>query len=204
MQVIYGGASAFDALVYGEQHHANQSYFQQQLQNISSTLTDAGRSFFADAHVLYNQFNGSEAMRKIRAAVNAATGLFQPNRVRYVHDLGEMQNAPFVMQRYIMASPVVREKYHSQQIDGYSETYEDMQPGKIGDNHYDYRRVMDGVLREDTEGWYVKFYPDEIYEGDKELSHDEKVDIIGTWDAIEAFLSVAKGEDPTSVWGNKL
>ena len=162
MQIVYGGSDAFDALAYGvDQHPANTNYFQRQIESISNTLTEVGQTFFANTQMLYDQVNNSETMRIARAAVRTAKSLFQPNQILAISDMYQMQTAPVVMQRWIMANPVVRDKYHKQQIDGYSDSYTDMSPGIIGDQHYDYRRVMNGVIQEDNnDSWSVKFFPD--------------------------------------------
>ena len=203
INVVYGGDIAFDSLAYGvDQHPANTSYFQRQIESISNTLTDVGQTFFSNAQNLYQQVNNSETMRIARAALRSTVSLFQPNQILSIFDIHKMQNAPVVMQRWIMANPEARTLYHKQQIDGFSDTYRDVSPGIVGEQHYDYRRVMNGIVQDDTdpEGndtWCVKYYPDELYEGDKELVHDERVDILSTYEILEAFLAIGK-KDPTS------
>lgn len=209
INIIYGGEIGFDALAYGiDQHPANTNYFQQQIQSISNTLTDVGQNFFSNAQTLYQQVNNSETMRIARAALRSTASLFQPNQILSIFDIHKMQNAPLVMQRWIMANPEARTLYHKQQIDGYSDSYQDMFPGVVGEQHYDYRRVMDSVVQDTVdldgnESWCVKYYPDELYEGDKELSHDDKVDILSTYEILEAFLAAGK-EDPTSQYGSMM
>ena len=209
INILQGGDVAFDALVYGvDQHPANASYFQRQIESISNTLTNVGQTFFSNAQQLYQEVNNSETMRIARAAIRSTASLFQPNQILSIFDIHKMQNAPVVMQRWIMANPEARSLFHKQQIDGYSDTYQDASPGIIGEQHYDYRRVMDSVVQDTTdhEGndtWCVKYYPDELYEGDKELSHDDKVDILSTWEVLEMFLKAGK-EDPTSQYGSMM
>lgn len=196
---------AFDAIVYGEKHPANLEFFRQQTQNITSTIQDAGRSFFSNLSELNERFNGSEAMRLGKAAIRAAKSIFQPNIISSIFDIGEMQQAPTVMQRWIMANPTVRELYHNQGCDGYADSYIDYHPDKIGEGHYDFHRATEGMVQIDeaNDAWFVKLYPDDLYEGDKNLSHDEKVDILNTWDIIEMFVNAGKA-DPTSVTNSNL
>lgn len=196
---------AFDAIVYGEKHPANLEFFRQQTQNITSTMQDAGKSFFSNLSELNERFNGSEAMRLGKAAIRAAKSIFQPNIISSIFDIGGMQQAPTVMQRWIMANPTVRELYHNQGCDGYADSYTDHHPGTIGESHYDYRRATEGMVQIDeaNDAWFVKLYPDDLYEGDKNLSHDEKVDIFNTWDIIEMFVNAGK-VDPTSVTNSNL
>ena len=205
MQVIYGGNNVYNAILYGEQHPDNQRYFQRQIESISETLTDIGRSFFANVNDLYEQYNGAEAMRIARAAINNAQSLFRPNVVQSIFTMADMQTAPMVMQRWIMANPVVRDLYHQRRCDGYSDTYKDIYPGDVGDTHYDYRRVMDGVVQTNDEDdtWSVKFYLDELSDGDRDLLADEKVDILNTWEIAEMFIKAGL-KDPTSPWDSDL
>lgn len=203
MQIISGGLDAWNALAYGEQNPNNLNYFKSQLQNIGETLTDFGKQFYADAGKIYDNFNGAAAMQILKNVTRAAKTLFQPNIVRSLFDLTDIQTSSSVMQRWIMANPVVRKMYHEQKCDGFSDSYVDVQPKLIGEEHYDYRRVMDGVVVEDEDGWSFKLYPDEIYDGDKELSHEDKVDIMTTWEIIEHYMKAGE-KDPTSQFNTSL
>jgi hypothetical protein len=107
------------------------------------------------------------------------------------------------MQRWIMAEPTVRELYHDQRCDGFSDTYVDMEPGKVGEEHYDWRRVMSGVVRYDDDTVVAKFYMDDLREGDRELDSWEKISIVGSWEVLKIAVS-QMNEDPTSVFGDKL
>jgi hypothetical protein len=205
-QVIIGGTDEFNALVFGNKHPGTMQFLQrqvEQLPQISQTLTDAGRQFFSTARDLYEKYNGAEAMRLARAALRKAGSVFQKDVVRSIWEMGELQHAPSVMQRWIMANPAVRSMFHEQRCDGYADTYVDVFPGSIGRQHYDYRRVMDGVVEQEEDGFRVSMYLDPLIEGDRDLSTDEKVDILATWQVV-AKLMRADGEDPTSPFGNKL
>jgi hypothetical protein len=117
--------------------------------------------------------------------------------------MGAMQQAPVVMQRWIMAEPTVRTLYHKQECDGFSDTYKDMSPGIVGEQHYDYRRVMDGVIQEDGDSWCAKFYMDDLVEGDTPLIFRDKMDILSTWERVTMYIA-AGDEDPTSTTADKL
>jgi hypothetical protein len=204
LNIVYGGADAFDAVLYGEKNPVNVEYFRSQVNNVSTTLTDIGKQFFANSNALFEQFHGSDAMRLAKAAVRTAKGLFTPNVVCSIFDIGGFQQAPLVMQRWIMANPVVRETYHKQACDGYSGTYVDMHPDDVGEKHYDYRRVMDNVVQDDDEGgWFTKSYIEELIVGDRDLLIREKSDILSTWQIVEMFMKAGL-EDPTSASNNSL
>lgn len=204
MQIIYGGADTWDALAYGEQNPVNLNYFQNQIQNFGNTLTEIGKQFHADAASIYERFNGSEAMQALRNVTKMAKSLFQPNIICNISTLESFQIATPVMQRWIMACPAVREVFNEQRCDGYSDSYVDMNPGTIADSHYDYRRVMDGVVKEtEDDGWSVKFYAEDLHENDRDLLVDEKVDILSTWDSLNYFMQAGL-KDPTNPYGGSL
>jgi len=203
--VSYGGDDEFRAFVYGQNKDPRTlNYLENQLSNISQTLTSAGMNFFADARSIYDRFNGSEAMRLARAAINKAGSVFQTNIIRAIWESSEFQNAPLCMQRYIIAEPSVRKLFNEQRIDGYSDTYVDMHPGTIGESHYDYRQVMNGIVTIDEDGLELtRFFPDELLEGDRELDLSEKADILNSWKHVASLMKFGD-RDATSVWNNKL
>lgn len=204
VQVVYGSSDDFDSLVYGQNHPSTMQYLQNQFQNISQTLTDAGRNFFSNASELYNQFNGADALRAARAATRKVSSIFQRDEIRCIWDLGGLQHAPLTMQRWIMAEPTIRELYQEQRCEGYSGTYTDMHPKTIGENHYDYRRVMHGLMTDTEEAdWKISFFLDELVEGDRVLSLDEQIDITTTWAFVKARAE-AGDRDPTSPADNAL
>jgi hypothetical protein len=208
---MYGGSDTYDALLYGANRHPGTvSYLQNQLNtlsNLSSSFIDAGNSFVERAKEVYNRFNSSEAIRTARAAIRKLGSMFQSNEIMDIWDLGNFQNAPLICQRFIMAEPSVRELYHKQRIDGYSDTYLDVQPGKIGKDHYDYRRAMNGIveeLPEDSEsGWKVTIWAEDLHEGDRDLTLDEQHDVQMLWQRVRAYMKHGK-DDPTSAYGGTL
>lgn len=213
MAALYGGADEFDALVYGHHHPGTSQYLEsniqkvaQQFSNFGNAVTDAGKLFYESAKNLYQRFNDSDAVRAAHAAMSKIRMTYQPDCIRPLRSLHDLQNAPLTMQRYMMAEPVTRALYNQQLCDGYSETYIDIQPGAILDNHYDYRRVMEGLVTECTENPEqdkVTFYMDDLINGDRELTLSEQLDITSTWELMRAFVKEGK-EDPVSSTGGFL
>lgn len=205
INVITGvGNNAFDTLSYPTQNPANLQFIQTNLQNFSQTLNDVGRNFMESARQVYDQINNSEAAHLARVAIRAARGMFSSNHIAPLMTLDELQAAQPTMQRWIMADVTIRELFQKQRCSGYADTYVDVHPGEIGESHYDWRRVMDGVgvIPDDDQPSYFKFYMDELLEGDRTLQACEKNDILDTWDVVKLF--VAGGEDPTDPFGGKL
>lgn len=205
MTIAYGGSNEFDALVYGaERHRGTTEYLKNQFTNMSSVVTEASSGFFNKAREMWDRFNGAEAINSAKAAVRKLGAVFQSNSIRELREIGEIQNAPIAMQRYIMAQPKVRERFHRQRCDGYSDTYVDVFPNDIGEQHYDYRRVMDGVLQYDKEGKaYIVHYIENNQEGEQNLTLTEQVDILNTWDLVASLMEYGE-RDPTSVYNSKL
>lgn len=204
MSYSLGAADSWDAIVYGEPHPSTVSFLQQQVSQFSDTLTNAGRAFMEKSRQAFDFFNSSEAMRFARDAMQRVRGAFETPGIVNLWDLAQMQGASLTMQRWIMANPVVRKMYHEQRCDGYSDTYIDMAPCAIGKDHYDYRRVMDGYMQTTPEGdWKIEHYLESLTEGDRDLMHEEKIDIMLTWSAMDLVLALSQ-DDPTSPVGGSL
>ena len=202
--IMEGDADTFNALAFGEQHPNALQWLQQQAQQVSPLLNSAGQAFMQQARNLYEQVSGSAAIRIARAARRRVSQLFQTSMIRCLQTIGEMQHASSTMQRWIMADPVVRKMYYNQQLDGYSDSYLDVHVGDIGADHYDYRRVMNGIVVDNEDGsWSATTYMDELFEDDRELDLMEQVDILDTWGNIRALIRQRK-DDPTSRWNAEL
>jgi len=194
----------FDYLLYPEQHPNTFNYIQNQFQNIGSTIMESGRKFVEDSKKLVEQFYDSSVERAARAAVRMAKNIVNPNAINRYDSLEELQSAPPLMQRYIMAEPYIRDKYHHQLCSGFAGNYIDMDPSFLRHEHYDFRRVENGVIRfeGDNEQWISTTYFEDLREGDKELTWDQKIDIRHNQRIAKMFALA--GEDPTSPWGEKI
>lgn len=203
MNLAFGAADAWSAAVYGETNPSTAAFLANQFNNFSNVVTDAGRKFYQAGLDAFNHFNGSEAMRFARKVVSAINGAFDTPYIHEYQTLEQMQNASTLMQRWVMANPTIRGLYHRQLCDGYSETYTDVAPGCIGDQHYDYRVATQGLINYgEDDGWKTTIYFEELKEGDRDLLLEEQVAIQHTWSALEALAAL--GEDPTSPTGGKL
>jgi len=115
----------------------------------------------------------------------------------------EIQTANPYMQRWIMAQPDLRQRFLDQEVEGYGESYTNHHGDAVGEAHYDYRRVMDGVVTHTDKEFGYKHYHDIIPEGERELTVCERVDILRTWAAVSSLLDEGE-DDPTSVTGAQL
>ena len=205
IKVIQGTPNEFNAFMYGAfKHEGTQRFIDNSVNNIfSTTLTDAGKDFFSNTKDLYNQYNGAAAIHLAQAALNKVSNIFIRNDVHTITEIDKLQNAPLLMQRFIMAQPKIREMYHQQRCEGYSDTYLDMEPGKIGEQHYDYRRVMNGIAVDDNGTDKVTIYMDELHPNDRELTLNEQTSVLTTWEHVAMLMSYGDN-DPTSPFNSKL
>lgn len=207
VQVVQAGnVATFDYLLYPEQNLMNKAYLENQLNSFNTQISDIGRKFIEETRDIYNRINDSSIIRAAKAAIRAVKGVFHPNTIYTLYSLDELRSAQSAMQRFIMAEPTIRETFHLQRCNGYSDTYMDMYPNDVGEKHYDYRRVMDGIVKdiETEEGydWVATRYFEELVEGDRDLSLGEQVSILSSWDIAKMFLEA--GEDPTDMFGGTL
>ena len=203
MTFIVGSNNEFDALLYPEQHQSVYGYMQEHLQTFSNTVTDIGASFANKAKELYAKLNDSSIMERARAVVRAAKGMMNYNVIYNVANIDDLRSASPVLQKWIMANPVIREKYLDQCCNGYNETYQNIHGNDIGVDHYDYRRVMHGMMEKVGNDYVVNHYYDtKIDKDEKPLEVDEQFIILDAWDIAE--MCFAKHEDCTNPYGGKL
>jgi hypothetical protein len=187
----FGAADAWVSAVYGQANPNTVQFLRDQFHKVSDYATEYGKQFYEKSLKSFEFFNGSRAVEFTRSIVGKMRG----NTVDETHivaysTMEEFNKASLLMQRWIMANPAVRKRYHEQQCDGYSETYHDLEPGVVGAHHYDYRRAVEGMVRFEEDGGYVisNFF-EELKDGDRNLVIDEKVCIVAdTWVSAESLL----------------
>lgn len=200
---VEGGDGLFASLAYAPPDPYSQQFVAAQIHAPTSNLNQQGQQFFSDIKNVYERVSGSHAMRLARAASRKVASLWGLDEVRQLKTTAELQHAPLKMQRWIMAQPTVRTWYQQQRLEGYDKTYLDVHEGDIGETHYDYRRVMNGVVVEEEDGWSATTYYDELIDGDIELTFEEQHDILNTWEWVKSYLKPGN-EDPTSKWNSEL
>lgn len=205
--VHHGTPQMFNMMVFPEKDYGTQQWLRDRMESGRQMLNQAGQIFMQKTDELYQQMFNPEVERVARSMLRTAKGFFHPNHIVPLNTIQELQSAKPVMQRYIMAQPDLRRMYHRQLCNGYSDSYTDHHPGDIGEEHYDYRRVMHGIGQEYTtpEGeyrWKVQHFYEDLHEGDRPLHMDEQDVILDTWDLIKTALSNRR--DPTDIFNGEL
>lgn len=203
---VEGGADLIDAFGGGMLDDNTKEWFQHHAQTVQQTLTSTGQAFFNRAREMYQTVSESQALQMLRNLRTRADNVWTGNMIQPLRTLEALQTAGPVMQRWVMAEPTLRTRYLNQEVEGYDEQYVNYHGDAVGDAHYDYRRVMNGIVQipedEDTE-WVAKIYFDMMDEGERELTVHERLDILDSWDRVKHYLEEG-GEDPTSLYGNQL
>ena len=215
-----GSPMTFSMMLYPDQNPRNQTYIEERMQQVSqqlgSVVSDFGTKFMERARNLYEQAYNSQAVLAAKAAIRATKGLFHPNAIVQLDTLDELRSAQPVMQRYLMANPLVRNLYLEQRIDGYSDTYTNVHGKVVGHDHYDYRRVMDGVVVDhemqsmltgkpvdiDAPEWTATTYFEDLLQDDRELTAMEQTDMLNNY-RLQA-ITIQQLKDPTNLFGGEV
>lgn len=136
--------------------------------------------------------------RKARSIRRKTENLFKSNEIRLLDDIGEFQHAPAKQLRFLMADPVVRKRYHQNRCSGYEDRYYDLEPTLIGEQHYDYRLLHDGLYDKREDGTYeARLYPTLLRTGKDELDMEERYDALASNRRLRWWME-QEDEDPTS------
>ena len=189
-------------ILYGQQSPETVEFFRQQAYEYANLVQGYNPQYAQAAINTFENIHGHEAMRKVRALKRQIGHLWQTDVIRPIVSIEDCCTAPPTMRRWLMAEPYIRRMYHGGQIDGYSQSYYDFHGKVSGEDHYDYRRVTEGLIEVDEDGYesYASYF-DDVVEGDV-LEIEEQVDIVTGWTFLVS--SVKEGIDPTSRFGTRI
>ncbi|QBJ02589.1 hypothetical protein MZD04_gp060 [Pseudomonas phage Psa21] len=193
------GVDLLDICAGGHLDMNTQSWLGDRSDALRATISTTASSFFNQAASLYTMISTSDAVQALRNLTVKADSAWQSNVITFLPSIEQIQCAPTVMQRYLMAQPDARQMYLNGEISGYGENYENLHGDGVGAKHYDWRRVMDGIVTVNSEGFSHTTYVEDTRD-DAELTVFEKVDILRTWNVLQASLSAGE-QDPTSPEG---
>lgn len=186
--VIYGGNRELNLFLHGEPHQASLQFMRNQAAQIGQYIQQTGSQFAQTAIDVFENFYSDTALRHARVALAKVKTFFNDDKICELQSLSDFQNATSIMQRYVMSQPDFRKMYHDGRCSGYEGSYVDMFPGQVGEDDYNYRRVMNGIMQmeeptEDEEhpGWHITVYSEELLPGDRELVIIEQVPILSSW-----------------------
>ncbi|EKD89567.1 MAG: hypothetical protein ACD_33C00045G0034 [uncultured bacterium] len=186
--------AGLDMLLYGSKNNILSNYLNTQLQQLPQQFNEFSGRIYDSIASSYNYINDKLIQYGIMNQLERQNITVIDNQIDELLTYQQINNASITMQRYIMAHQGIRQLYLDQNVDGYSNTYNNLFGKTIQDNHYDYRRVMDEVVIDNVTDfeWVMKFYHDNLEAGDRDINHHEKVKILNTWKAMDWFLDTCK------------
>lgn len=202
MQQGYG-VDLMDIAAGGFLDSSTTSWIQDRTQALMNTVSATTANWFNQAKTFYQTITETDALSALRNLTAKVDQSWKGNNIHLCHNLTQLQSANPVQQRYLMAEPNLRQLYLNQSCEGYAGSYNNYHGDAIGVNHYDYRRVTDGMLLVNDDHIEWNDFYEAIPDNDKELELYEKADMIRNWNLVNIALD-AHEMDPTSPIGNLL
>lgn len=201
--IVSGGADVLDAIGGGQLSQGVRGWLSQSADAIISALPQQGQAFVAQWREANQVMNADMAMALLSTMQHKTDNAWNAHAIQLLDSLESFQAAGPGMQRFIMACPAVREPYLANSLAGYHDEYVNYYGDVIGEAHYDYRRVMDGVGQL-VDGHYTKKqFHDLLKDGEIELNTQDKRTILKTWELLYGHLEANEG-DPTCQYGGSL
>ena len=206
MSVIDGDVNVMGAMLFGSPSPAMREHLREQHANFIATASPSVSQFVINkVNNVFEAFNSNAAVQRVQNALSNVKAVMMPDAIYRFTELSQLQTAQPMMQAYIMANPVVREAYHAQLCDGYSDTYVDDRPGIIGFGHQPYEHVMSGVVVGDDKGNYTATHYARAWASEDQQVIDvhQRSALLSTWRSLERAFE-EQGRDPTSPWDTSL
>lgn len=198
------GTAAFHKGMFGTLSTSSMNYLHNQLQSLSQLGGEYGQALYQNALASFEAINGSNAMHAAKALLSQTADMFTADVIKPLWTLDEIQSAKPVMQQWIMMSPLLRAAWQEGLIEGYSDTYDDPEPGVKAENTMMYKKLMDGVFVPHEEmAWQSTDHGVEYSDNHNSMDIRDIANILqAQWTAEQIYQ---EGEDdPTSQYGAKL
>ena len=209
MAVIVKASSAGqDYALYGDKTHFVANYIQQQLQTMPVYASPYQERMQQSLQSSYAYLTDAAVRHDIVQSLRGAGVDLGENFIVELRTFEELQHANLTMQRWVMAEPTIRQLYLDQNVDGYSDTYLNTSGQYVAERDYHYQLAMTGVPVEAGDGTTItRFYhaEEDLREGDRKLSHHEKIAIQRTWvNAVDIAVEMkfdftCQSETPTKI-----
>lgn len=198
--VVNGDTNSFRAMAYGEPDLMTMQWCQQRQAEQFEVLDPTVReNFLNQTGTVFGQIDYEGIARMAKALNNQLDTMWFRDIITPLSTMAQLQNPPPVMINWMMACPEVREQYHQQTIAGYDEYYTDPEPGRTGEEHYYYRRAVNGLFIEDeaTGEMEATEWFEDLWKPEDALDIVDQRSIQETW--MHLVHALARGDtDPTS------
>lgn len=197
-------ASLYGKGLFGTLSQNTVNYLQGQIQSLASAGSEYGQKIYQRSMALFDEINSDAAVLSAEAVLSQIESMMGQDVIEALTTVSQLQMAQSQMQGWIMTNPVVRQAWYDGKVEGYSDTYVDPEPGRIGHEQQAYRHLMNGVFCPHEKASYqYNLYYDRVSESDAMLTLRQLAAIVESHEAAEQALE-AGGEDPTSQYGASL
>lgn len=199
---IAGGADVLDAIGGGHLSQSVRGWLNESANAVINTLPQQGQAFIERWREANQVMSTDMSIALLSSLEQKSDNAWNTHAVRILDTIPSFQAAGPVMQRWVMAYPEVRERYLNNSLAGYHDEYVNYYGDVSGEQHYDYRRVMDGVGKLHN-GHYMKKQYHDVLGDDQALTVTQKHTIMKTWQMLQDHLE-ENDDDPTCQFGGKL
>ena len=201
--LIQGGADLLDVMGGGFISREVEDFLGQATQNIYNLLPQSGQQFIKQWSETYKTLDINSAMAMLNNLDQKTDKSWDNFTVHVLNTLQSLQTAGPVMQRWVMAHPETRERYLNNSLAGYGDSYHNYYGDVVGEDHADYRQVMNGVGQLVNGSYEQRRFTELLVEGDVGLRPSQQLSILQTWDFLSAYLPDGD-EDPTCEFGSPM
>ena len=178
--------SVFRLSLNGEHDDRTRAFFADNYKRFVDRAGDARDQFTAVVKNVYNYVTNVNVLdRAKRALTNVNIVTIDDKSIHYV-DNRTIHNPGAVMKRYVMALPVLYNRFEKNLCSGYEDEWVNNEAGVKAELRKDYLRVIDGEVGDKSTIFY---------ESDNPLSTRDRFIIRETWDLANHLI--ANGIDPT-------
>lgn len=180
--------------LFGDNSSFMGNYIQHQIGNMSSMIGNAGNQMLDVLSKSYNVITDEMRKYAIKSELEREGVVELDNNFKELLTFEDLQQANVTMQRWVMACPEVKSVYLDQNCSGYADSYVNLSGNQVGEDDYDYRRVMNCVVQTDesNDTAYARMYVDDLLPGDRELDFYEQGQILQSWETIRHVMSTCK------------
>jgi hypothetical protein len=197
-------ASLFGKGLFGTLSQNTVSYLQSQIQTLAATGSEYGQKIYDRSMAVFDAINSEAVVLAAEAVLTQIESMTGQDMIESLTTISQLQSAQSQMQGWLMTSPVLRQAWYDGKIDGFSDTYVDPEPGRIGHEQQAYRHLMNGVFVPHEEASYqYNLYFDRASDPDQMLTLRQLAAIVESQDAAERALEAGE-QDPTSQYGASL
>lgn len=201
--VIQGGHDTLDAMNYVQPSASTQNFFAQKLQQWGQVAQQTGSTFMQNVVTQVQELAKFDLAAKANALAHKNHAFWHGDNIRPLRTLGELQQAPNMMVRWMMAQPDYRRRYLDNTCEAYGNKFVNYQGNDVGIDQQDYRTLYNGTIVTSNDKQYYRNFMEEHDEQDVNLSVEQRFDILESHELFKAHLD-CNDRDPGDPWNGRL